>query len=221
MKRDTIDLTGHQYGRLTVLKEVERNKYARRFLCRCECGNETLAYMSNLRTGHKKSCGCLRDERVSQANQRDLTGRRFGSLKVIKRSEKKSKSGKANWTCHCDCGNTADVLSDRLLNGTTSSCGCRRAARGRKLANDTNTRYRVDGVMTTKLKQKVRSDNSTGVKGVVASVNKKGKVKYVASITVKGHYYYLGRFNSLEDAAAARKKGEELYHDPYLKGSDA
>ena len=47
-------IIGKKFGRLTVIKKMENNKY----LCKCDCGNETVVYASNLITGHTKSCGC-------------------------------------------------------------------------------------------------------------------------------------------------------------------
>lgn len=53
----------------------------------------------------------------------DLTGRRFGRLTVIKRAEN-TKSGKSQWFCKCDCGNTIIVKADNIKTGNTKSCGC-------------------------------------------------------------------------------------------------
>lgn len=52
----------------------------------------------------------------------DLTGRQFGVLTVIKRSENIGKH--AAWLCKCACGNTKVVRSDHLVYGMTTSCGC-------------------------------------------------------------------------------------------------
>lgn len=55
-----IDLTGQRFGKLVVVKEVERNKYRHiQWLCQCDCGNTTISTTSNLRTGSHKSCGCI------------------------------------------------------------------------------------------------------------------------------------------------------------------
>ena len=57
----------------------------------------------------------------------DLTGQQFGRLTVLHRAmDCYSKSGikKIMWLCKCDCGNTKEVSSNSLTNGTTSSCGC-------------------------------------------------------------------------------------------------
>lgn len=58
-----MDITGKKYGRLTVLSfdhKDKRGEYCWR--CRCDCGNETIATGNKLRTGAKKSCGCLQEE---------------------------------------------------------------------------------------------------------------------------------------------------------------
>ena len=57
----------------------------------------------------------------------DLTGKKFGKLKVLKRDEDViTKSGKklVAWLCKCDCGNTCTVMSSNLKSGNTKSCGC-------------------------------------------------------------------------------------------------
>lgn len=60
----------------------------------------------------------------------DLTGKRFGRLRVIKKSIwrhiSKGGSPKLVWSCKCDCGRLVSVLGARLRNGDTKSCGCYR-----------------------------------------------------------------------------------------------
>jgi hypothetical protein len=52
----------------------------------------------------------------------DLTGRRFGVLKVVDYAA-------GAWRCVCDCGNETAVPTKDLTAGNTASCGCRRTAR--------------------------------------------------------------------------------------------
>lgn len=59
----------------------------------------------------------------------DLTGRRFGKLVVLRRTEDKDYGGRffINYLCKCDCGNDCEVISSNLLNTSrsgTKSCGC-------------------------------------------------------------------------------------------------
>lgn len=52
-----IDMTGHVYGRLTVLyRDFTRKRVQWR--CRCECGTEVVVESCSLRSGHTSSCGC-------------------------------------------------------------------------------------------------------------------------------------------------------------------
>ena len=127
-----IDITGQIYGRLTVIKEVEQIKTKRRFLCRCECGNEVIARMESLRSGNTQSCGCFKSERVSETQVVDLTGHRYGHLTVLERSYDKKSVGKAIhsfWLCRCDCGKQIVVSSNALRSGHTLSCGHLRGGR--------------------------------------------------------------------------------------------
>ena len=56
---------GDKFGRLTVLKVYyPRRKDQFRVLCRCSCGEEVDTTGSRLRNGYKKSCGCLRKDRL-------------------------------------------------------------------------------------------------------------------------------------------------------------
>lgn len=57
------DLTGQQFGRLTVIRRDGSNKWRiSLWLCRCTCGNEKIVVAGNLNRGDTKSCGCLQKE---------------------------------------------------------------------------------------------------------------------------------------------------------------
>lgn len=56
--REKLNLTGQKFGRLTVLAPAENIGTQTAWLCRCECGNETVAVTKRLRDGHLVSCGC-------------------------------------------------------------------------------------------------------------------------------------------------------------------
>lgn len=55
---------------------------------------------------------------------KDLTGRKFGKLTILKRVYPNSKNRCAIWQCQCECKNIVNVRSSNLLNGDTKSCGC-------------------------------------------------------------------------------------------------
>jgi len=67
------DLTGQVFGRLTVVSESPKRRYpsnatARRWACRCECGADTVVSQRDLKSGHTRSCGCLRRESIRRAH---------------------------------------------------------------------------------------------------------------------------------------------------------
>ena len=57
-----IDLTGERFGKLTVIKEAGSHSQHITWLCKCDCGNETIVQGYNLKNGNSKSCGCLNRE---------------------------------------------------------------------------------------------------------------------------------------------------------------
>lgn len=54
---------------------------------------------------------------------KDLTGKRFGKLIVIGKTEHRI-SGSVAWLCKCDCGNKTKVSTRDLNRGAVKSCGC-------------------------------------------------------------------------------------------------
>ena len=76
MSAKKIDLTGQPFGRLIVIREYGRDKHGNvLWLCRClgkngnDCGNEVVVTSDHLRSGHTKSCGCLRREQIASLNK--------------------------------------------------------------------------------------------------------------------------------------------------------
>lgn len=55
------DLAGARFGRLKVLSRAHgthEHKGETFWLCRCECGNDTIVRSDHLLSGHTTSCGC-------------------------------------------------------------------------------------------------------------------------------------------------------------------
>lgn len=58
-----IDLTGMRFNRWTVQGRGPNNtKGQAQWVCKCDCGSERLLVSVSVRTGHSKSCGCLKLE---------------------------------------------------------------------------------------------------------------------------------------------------------------
>lgn len=79
--------------------------------------------------------------------KKDLTGQRFGRL-VAQYELSERRYQKILWHCICDCGNEVDVVSSKLVNGHTKSCGCyhvdraSEANKGKDIRGDKNPNYR-------------------------------------------------------------------------------
>lgn len=55
-----IDLTGEKYGKLRVVNRSHNILDKSAWKCLCECGNEVVVRGEYLKSGHTKSCGCLK-----------------------------------------------------------------------------------------------------------------------------------------------------------------
>lgn len=59
-------------------------------------------------------------------NAIEMTGQRFGRLRVVERVENSPNDTAAYWRCRCDCGKETVVRGTSLRSGVTKSCGCGR-----------------------------------------------------------------------------------------------
>ena len=65
------DLTGQQFGRLTVVSYAGRDVlgHSQKWNCRCNCGSEITTRSNRLKNGETRSCGCLAKEVVSKCHK--------------------------------------------------------------------------------------------------------------------------------------------------------
>lgn len=127
------DLTGRRFGQLVVLEKTQRreNCYVV-WLCRCDCGNMIPVSTKKLTRGSVKDCGCVPRESARRgACAEDLTGRAFGHLTAVCRSE--NRGGRTCWLCRCDCGGEKIVSARDLKSGKVRSCGCMWHVKGRNI----------------------------------------------------------------------------------------
>lgn len=117
---------GDRFERLTVIARSDPGlDGAARWLCRCTCGNESIARQKHLRSGHSQSCGCLIGEGMSVRRRGAETpaGTRIGRLVVVAQAPHSPKG----WTrleCRCDCGSVVVVNRSDLRERKVASCGC-------------------------------------------------------------------------------------------------
>lgn len=138
LKASDRDITGERFVRLVAVRKL-RDGYWR---FRCDCGSTAIILKQSVLDGRTKSCGCLRRQfvkeraiRMAKVMSRDITGKRFGMLSVLRltipEEHPPGASRGAYWVCRCGCGNLAVKRAALIRTGQTTSCGCRRNAKGR------------------------------------------------------------------------------------------
>jgi hypothetical protein len=65
-----IDIAGHKYGRLTVLKRAPHRGRYTMWRCQCDCGAKIITGTNSLRTGNTNSCGCYKADRIRETHQK-------------------------------------------------------------------------------------------------------------------------------------------------------
>ncbi|MDY2960390.1 MAG: hypothetical protein SOR72_06315 [Hornefia sp.] len=118
-----LDLKGRKFGKLTAACRIEsKEKGYAKWLCKCDCGEETVCTARDLKKGYVKSCGCMK--RKKNRWYRDIKEKQFGRLVALYPTLNRNAKGSILWKCLCDCGNNCYVSEDTLVNGSTKSCGC-------------------------------------------------------------------------------------------------
>lgn len=59
-----VDRVGDRVGILTCIAFKEIKNGQSHWLCRCDCGNETIVSQANLKENHIYSCGCIKESKI-------------------------------------------------------------------------------------------------------------------------------------------------------------
>lgn len=150
-----INEQGNKYGRLLVVSKAatfkQGNKTLARWNCSCDCGIMCVVFGTDLRTGHVKSCGCLKKQMAIEnckkhsdsvigsvaENSVNEVGNRYGRLEIVEALPTKHK--KSRWLCKCDCGKFKNATGDSLRQGKVKSCGCLRKEADYSYTSTSNT----------------------------------------------------------------------------------
>ena len=206
---------GSLYGRLTVLedlgiRQVCPSKRHRVYLCRCECGKTKEVPGPHIGKV-VNSCGCL----INEDKRRPVPiGERYGRLVVLSLYPSR-KSHKLRYMCRCDCGRRKVIIGSNLASGQTQSCGCLHDELALQRFTQGRDALLVEGTNLGKIRHiNPVSQNSSGVLGVSWH---EGQRKWVARITFKGKTHSLGYYDSVDEAAAVRKKAEIDFFGNFLQ----
>ena len=208
-----IDLTNMRFGKLMATEKLPPQADGKtRWMCLCDCGNTCVVLSRELRNGLQKSCGCGR--------RKDITGKRFGTLTALERSDKyieyPDRGKKYLWKCQCDCGEIVYRLPEKLRNEVNSAC--EKCLADRKVKAMVENAGFVEGTQLNKIvSKKPLSTSKSGVRGVFFN-NKTGKWR--AMLKFQGVNHYLGEYKDIEDVIEARVCAEEKYFTPILERYD-
>lgn len=203
------NLTGQKFGYLTAEEKVESQGGRTRWKCKCKCGKYHIVATRDLKSGKCKSCGCYK-RKTASGKMKNLTGKKFGRLTVLYATPRRDKRGSVMWVCQCECGNQKEFSESALVHEKFKSCGCM----GEEYRNTIYQQlHMVDGTCVEFLeKRKNRKDNVSGFRGIVVTEHN----KYKAYIGFQGKNYYLGSFDTFEEAKSVRLESEKIIHDGFV-----
>lgn len=144
----------------------------------------------------------------------DLTGKRFGKLTILSKTDERSSNCSVLWKCKCDCGNLKFIATSSLKSGNIRSCGC--------IAKENMKKQQVysinDCYIGTRLRNiqsnAISKNNTSGINGVAWD---KSRNKWISSIKIKRKQIFLGRYKDINDAIKARQEAEEKYFKPIIE----
>ncbi len=242
-KYNFIDMTGwimSEHGvpdsRIQVLYQSGKGESGEiRWMCKCLCGSDRMwdAYGSNIRNGHTKSCGCLKDETL---RRKDNKYRKTNDY-ILNLEDKNGKYGIG--VC-CNSGNQfyfdmedydeikkytwTDSYTSNELHVLTTSIDKKQYSMHKLLGMSkydhkdrnelNNRRYNLRQCTHQEncRNKGVRSDNKSGITGVYLN---KSTNKWRAQVKIndKNTMVYYG--DSKEDAIKARLEAEAKYYGEF------
>ena len=201
---------GQRFGRLVVtqLDAIKELSGPRLCACVCDCGVTTYATPYKLRAGHKQSCGCLVRDRLRARQTKH--GRYYEpEYRVWSNMHKRCNDPRyARWYGDvriCERWASYDAfLEDVGRKPAPTATLDRIDPKGHY--KPTNVRWTTRAVQSRNTKTHCTS--KTGERGVSWS---KAKNKWRAAIYADNKQKHLGYFNTMEEAVAARRLGEQQY----------
>lgn len=212
---DIKELVGTVYNNFKIIDYKRENRRSLLFVECPHCHNRK--WMRKEQIEIAKSCGCLNYKTFFKAQ--NIKGERFVNLTVLEPTNRRDKNnGSVVWRCVCDCGNLKEATEADLKRGAVRSCGCiaRNFSRenGKKVLTEQAKKVCVENTRLDNLAAATAKNNTSGYKGVTWDGS---RGKWRAQIVFKGKAYHLGRYNTIEQAAAARKQAEEELYKPILE----
>lgn len=205
------DITGLKFGRLTVTAFVGRDKHRNLvWVCACDCGKECEVVGNALRSGHTRSCGCLRRE-VTAASKRALKHGLSSHplyktwVNIMNRCYNESTPDYAHY------GARGITVCERWHDPATFIA----EVSPRPTPAHTVDRIDVDGnYEPSNFRWATRQEQARNLrahKRPNVGISRHRDGRFVASIPVDGKRKHLGLFNAIEDAREVRARAEKQF----------
>jgi hypothetical protein len=147
-----VDIGGRQFGKWTVLFEVEPGRHRRAlWFCECECGTKRVLLGSALRLSQTRSCGCLRRQKHLKRITKHGHARRGKVTKVYRCwRDMLRRCRDPRHDRYLDYGGRGISVCDRWIFGEDGKSGfeCFLADMGEPLAGQSIDRINNDGDYT-------------------------------------------------------------------------
>lgn len=213
-------MIGLKYGSLTVTKRMGSNKYGRAmWLCKCDCGNESIVEGAKLRSGHTRTCGhCEKYTAVDSETMKCtlLNGKSF----LISPEDYKTVS-KHKWSVD-KYGYVITSIGQNPVTSLKLHRYLLDAPKGFFVdhingdpSDNRRSNLRICNVAESSYNTKKHSTNRSGYKGV--SVYPKRNKKYLATIRAGGKHFCLGYYFTAEDAAKAYDEAALRLHGEFAR----
>lgn len=203
------DLTGKRYGKLFVSKRLRTDEKGETwYLCKCDCGNESIVRQSNLIKNHAMSCGkigCKKTNKTHGMSKSDLFKKYCDIHTRCNQKNNPLYGGRGISVCEEWSGPNGFLafMEWSMLHGYKEGLSLDRI--------DVNGNYCPENCRWTTWEVQAQNkrllpSNKTGVSGVY-----KKDGKFAAQICVHGKRLHLGTFATIPDAKAARREAELKY----------
>lgn len=123
-------MIGQRFGKWVVIKHNIAVNGTKNYLCRCDCGEESVVWRSGLTTGKSlqcKKCSIISRSKNNQKSENQYTaeemvGKEFHSWNVLELLLKRSSNGGYLFLCQCVCGIKKKIQGVLLRRGTSKRC---------------------------------------------------------------------------------------------------
>lgn len=233
------NLTGQKFGRLTVLNEdfIDK-KHCIHWLCQCDCGRITSVRTDQLTSGRTKSCGCLAIEKAKESSLENSNKQRAkniyeeqsnGTIFLYNKDksdytiiDKNAESFVKNFYWSKDSNGywRTQVKNNQGIFYLHSFIYIN--VYGNKIKQneivDHSDRNKSNNLISN-LRPATKQENSFNVEKKNTTY-KKSWNKYIAQISYSGKYYYLGGYNTEEEANKIYQYVNKILfgiYSPYFK----